>query len=59
MPLGEVETPDLAPKMRYRLGDVEINDPNTYYHLDNGDYTGFNKNGAYFKDGKLYPGKGN
>lgn len=31
MPLGEVETPTLTPQMRYRLGDVEINDPNLNY----------------------------
>lgn len=31
MPLGEVETPTLIPQMRYRLGDVEINDPNLNY----------------------------
>jgi hypothetical protein len=31
MPLGEIETQELVPKMRYRLGDVEINDPNLNY----------------------------
>lgn len=31
MPLGEVETPTPTPQMRYRLGDVEINDPNLNY----------------------------
>jgi hypothetical protein len=31
MPLGEVETPEIVPEMRYRLGDIEINDPNLNY----------------------------
>jgi hypothetical protein len=40
---------------RFKLGDVEINNPNLMYHVDNGDYTGFSGNGAYVKDGMLFP----
>lgn len=40
---------------RTKLGDVEIDDPNLMYHVDNGDYTGFSGNGAYVKDGLLFP----
>ena len=42
---------------RFRLGDVEVNDPNLMYHVDNGDFTGFSGNGAYVKDNMLFPGK--
>lgn len=40
---------------RTKLGDVEVDDPNLMYHVDNGDYTGFSDNGAYVKDGMLFP----
>lgn len=40
---------------RTKLGDVEVDDPNLMYHVDNGDYTGFSGNGAYVKDGMLFP----
>ena len=40
---------------RFKLGDVEIDNPNLMYHVDNGDYTGFSGNGAYVKDGMLFP----
>lgn len=31
MPLGEVEAPTLVPQNRFRVGDLEINDPNLNY----------------------------
>lgn len=49
---------NIQPVIRTKIGDVEINDPNLLYHLDNGDYRGWiDVDGAYIKDGMLYPGK--
>lgn len=46
--------------VRTRIGDVEINDPNLFYHLDFGDRAGaFGKRGSYIVNGKLHPGIGN
>lgn len=44
---------------RYKWGDAEFGNPNLFYHLDGGDYKGWNYpkvKGAYLKDGYLYPG---
>lgn len=36
MPLGEVEAPTLTPQIRFRVGDVEVNDPGLAYRQQNG-----------------------
>lgn len=49
----------LPQNKRYKWGDAEFDNPNLLYHIDQGDFKGWNKNkvkGAYIKDGKLYPG---
>lgn len=47
----------LKPKVRTRIGDVEIDNPNLLYHLDRGDGVGaFSNRGAYVEKGRLFPG---
>lgn len=47
----------VTPKVRTKVGDVEIDNPYLLYHIDRGNYKGlFSNRGAYIKEGKLYPG---
>lgn len=60
-PLGRLTVPknytNVTPKIRTRVGDVEIDNPNLLYHLDRGDGAGaFSNRGAYIEDGFLFPG---
>lgn len=48
---------DIKPAVRFKNGDIELNDPNLFYHLDKGDHQGVFGKGSYIKDGKLYPGQ--
>lgn len=55
-PRPNISTP--TPIIRTKAGDVEVDDPNLFYHLDRGDNVGaFSSNGAYVDNGMLYPGK--
>ena len=55
-PRPNISTP--TPIIRTKVGDVEVDDPNLFYHLDRGDSDGaFSSNGAHVDNGMLYPGK--
>lgn len=55
-PRPNISTP--TPIIRTKAGDVEVDDPNLFYHLDRGDSDGaFSSNGAHVDNGMLYPGK--
>ena len=60
--LGNLEVPktlDFGGIKRFKWGDAEFDNPNLYYHIDKGNYKGFNYpkiKGGYLKQGYFYPG---
>ena len=56
-PIISTDAHTISPIIRTKVGDVEIDNPNLLYHLDRGDGVGaFSNQGAYVKDGFLFPG---
>lgn len=60
--LGNLEVPktlDFGGIKRVKWGDAEFDNPNLYYHIDKGNYKGYNYpkiKGGYLKQGYFYPG---
>lgn len=60
--LGNLEVPktlDFRGIKRFKWGDAEFDNPNLYYHIDKGNYKGYNYpkiKGGYLKQGYFYPG---
>ncbi len=51
--------PNIPQNIRYKFGDLELNNPSLLYHQDWGDYKGWNYplvKGGYIKRGAYYPG---